>query len=325
MRLFFVVLYSGLMLVWLSGCAGPKPFQGGPARHVSATGSRTDMCQPQNPKEAATQKAQGAIAEQKTFPAGAIFRETKTTVEAGKTNTVATELTVPTNTPVPAVFTSKLNDSSETRVGGAFADSASELAERVKSIRPVMFFGLAMLAAAVALAYFGWWTKAGIAAGIGVASIALASPAWQRNQDHPRRPWRLCSARAAGPLCLSQGQARPGPRRHSRFPAKPQTPTNTMITIATFDIETSHLCADFGVILCAAVKPHIKGAKPEVFRGDELNPDWDTKRSNDKPVVRSLLDALNDYDVLIAHNGLKFDLPFIRTRLAKWNLKPLPE
>lgn len=98
-----------------------------------------------------------------------------------------------------------------------------------------------------------------------------------------------------------------------------------MITIATFDIETSHLCADFGVILCAVVKPHMKGAKPEVFRGDELNPDWDTKRSYDKPVVRSLLDALNDYDVLIAHNGLKFDLPFIRTRLAKWNLKPLPE
>jgi len=48
-------------------------------------------------------------------------------------------------------------------------------------------------------------------------------------------------------------------------------------------------------------------------------------RSNDKPVVRSLLDALNDYDVLIAHNGLKCDLVFIRTRLAKWNLKPLPE
>ena len=47
--------------------------------------------------------------------------------------------------------------------------------------------------------------------------------------------------------------------------------------------------------------------------------------ANDKPVVRSLLDALNYYDVLIAHNGLKFDLPFIRTRLAKWNLKPLPE
>ena len=44
---------------------------------------------------------------------------------------------------------------------------------------------------------------------------------------------------------------------------------------------------------CAVVKPHINGAKPEVFRGDELNPGWDTKRSYDKPVVRELLDALN--------------------------------
>ena len=42
-------------------------------------------------------------------------------------------------------------------------------------------------------------------------------------------------------------------------------------------------------------------------------------------MLRSLLDALNDYDVLIAHNGLKFDLPFIRTRIAKWNLPALPE
>jgi hypothetical protein len=174
LRLYFVFLYAGLMLVWLSGCAGPKPFKGGAIRHVSATGSRSQMRQPENPKEAATQKAQGAVDEQKTFPAGAIFRETKTTVEAGKTNTVATELTVPTNAPAPVVFTSKLNDSSETRVGGAFADSASELAERVRSIRPVMFFGLAMLAAAAALAYFGWWTKAAIAAAIGVGSIALA-------------------------------------------------------------------------------------------------------------------------------------------------------
>lgn len=98
-----------------------------------------------------------------------------------------------------------------------------------------------------------------------------------------------------------------------------------MIRIATFDIETTALSADFGVILCAVVKEQTPNAKPQVFRADELNPHWDSKRSFDKPVVKAILDCLCEYDVLVAHNGLKFDIPFIRTRLAKWRLHSLPD
>jgi uncharacterized protein YprB with RNaseH-like and TPR domain len=102
-----------------------------------------------------------------------------------------------------------------------------------------------------------------------------------------------------------------------------------MITIATFDIETTHLSADFGVILCAVVKastpPDSKPTKPVILRQDELNPDWDKKRSNDRELSIALRRELEKYDVLIAHNGLKFDLPWIRTRLSKWKLAPLKD
>lgn len=132
------------------------------------------MTQPENPKDSATQKTQAATEEQRTLPPGASLKETKTTVESGHTNTFETLLTVPTNAPSAATITSKLSDRAETKIGGSFADTARELAERVKSVRPVMFFGLAMLAVAGAFAYFGWWTKAAIAGGVGVGSIVLA-------------------------------------------------------------------------------------------------------------------------------------------------------
>jgi uncharacterized protein YprB with RNaseH-like and TPR domain len=102
-----------------------------------------------------------------------------------------------------------------------------------------------------------------------------------------------------------------------------------MITIATFDIETTHLSADFGVVLCAVIKastpPDSKPTKPVVLRQDDLNADWNTCRSNDRELIRATCDELDKYDVLIAHNGLRFDLPFLRTRAAKWGLQPLKE
>ncbi len=96
-----------------------------------------------------------------------------------------------------------------------------------------------------------------------------------------------------------------------------------MIRIATFDIETTGLSADFGVILCAVVKP--QEGEPVVYRNDEINPDWDNKRSNDRALVKQLRDHLCEFDILIAHNGVRFDVPFIRTRLAKWRLNPMPD
>jgi DNA polymerase III epsilon subunit-like protein len=95
------------------------------------------------------------------------------------------------------------------------------------------------------------------------------------------------------------------------------------ITCCVFDLETSHLNADFGVVLCGVIKPD--GQQPKVFRGDKLHAaDWKRgKRSDDRNTVSEIVKELVKYDIWIAHNGVRFDLPFLRTRLAKWGLPPL--
>lgn len=97
-----------------------------------------------------------------------------------------------------------------------------------------------------------------------------------------------------------------------------------MLTAATFDLETTSLNADFGIVLCGVILPHDSRARPIVFRGDKLNPRWSTRRSDDSETVHQIASKLAEFDVLIAHNGAKFDLPFLRTRLAKHGLDPFP-
>lgn len=93
------------------------------------------------------------------------------------------------------------------------------------------------------------------------------------------------------------------------------------IKACVFDIETSHLQADFGIVLCACVKGD--GEKVTSFRGDTLIPGWKTKRSDDSILVKAIAEKLDEYDVWVAHNGRRFDIPFLNTRLIKAGLKPL--
>ena len=94
------------------------------------------------------------------------------------------------------------------------------------------------------------------------------------------------------------------------------------ISCCCFDLETTSLNADFGVILCGVIKP--AQGKAKVFRADRLNTKWQSIRSNDKDVVAAIVKELIEYDIWIAHNGNRFDVPFLRTRLAKWGLESLP-
>jgi len=89
-----------------------------------------------------------------------------------------------------------------------------------------------------------------------------------------------------------------------------------------FDLETTNLSADFGVILCGVIKG--VGEKPKIFRADQLNPKWASQRSDDREVVSALVTELGGYDIWVAHNGARFDVPFLRTRLLAWGLDPLP-
>ncbi|KKL14685.1 hypothetical protein LCGC14_2513240, partial [marine sediment metagenome] len=88
--------------------------------------------------------------------------------------------------------------------------------------------------------------------------------------------------------------------------------TEEVISIATFDIETSNLSADFGRVLCAVVKQ--VGKKPIIFRGDTYASWKKGNKYDDSMLVKDIIEELNKHDVLIAHNGMKFDRPFLNTR-----------
>jgi uncharacterized protein YprB with RNaseH-like and TPR domain len=99
-----------------------------------------------------------------------------------------------------------------------------------------------------------------------------------------------------------------------------------LISTAVFDLETSALEGDRGIILCACIESSREPGKIITIRSDETNPDWDSgKRGNDKETVKQVVAILKDHDVLVAHNGNRFDVPFLRTRLLRWDLARLPD
>src|SRR5262245_25969982 len=94
------------------------------------------------------------------------------------------------------------------------------------------------------------------------------------------------------------------------------------ISCCCFDLETTNLAGDFGIILCAVIKPAHAGSR--IFRADRLRKSWLTRRSNDRAILRAVVEELSNYDIWVAHNGARFDVPFLRTRLLRWSMPPLP-
>lgn len=92
------------------------------------------------------------------------------------------------------------------------------------------------------------------------------------------------------------------------------------MNICTFDLETSTLDANTGIILCAAVK-QLNNKNVKVIRADKY-PNWKTKKSNNKEVVKDIMNELDQYDILIAHNGQRFDKAFLTALCLKYDIEP---
>lgn len=86
-----------------------------------------------------------------------------------------------------------------------------------------------------------------------------------------------------------------------------------------FDLETSGLSADFGILLCGVVKEI--GKKAKVFRLDDYT-DWNKKRFDDSKLAQAIKKELESYDIAVSWNGYRFDTPFLNSRL-KWHNKEL--
>lgn len=83
-----------------------------------------------------------------------------------------------------------------------------------------------------------------------------------------------------------------------------------------FDLETSSLYADTGILLCAVLKEYGSKAPPTIIRADSFK-SWKTNRADCHECVAATLKALEDYDIYVAHNGQFFD----KTMLVSWALQ----
>lgn len=93
------------------------------------------------------------------------------------------------------------------------------------------------------------------------------------------------------------------------------------LDFVSFDIETSGLDADWSIILSAVVKPY--GQKPVVFRADSY-PEWLSNRANDEPIVADVALELGRHAVIVTHYGTKFDIRYLRAKMMRYGLSPLP-
>ena len=84
---------------------------------------------------------------------------------------------------------------------------------------------------------------------------------------------------------------------------------------ACFDIETSHLHPEWGIILAAVVKEYLQ--KPIVF---DIVAYAAKERCDDSRLVAALVEELGKYGTLVAHNGVFFDRQYINARAMHYGL-----
>ena len=89
---------------------------------------------------------------------------------------------------------------------------------------------------------------------------------------------------------------------------------------AVFDLEMSGFKADSSILLCCSIKEYgKKGVK--TLRADNYK-SWKTNRTNETEFITDVLKTLDEYDILIAHNGNRFDKKYLNTKAIQYDLRP---
>ena len=199
--LFTALVLMALLAFLLAGCSAARPLKGGGSSSVITRPGQTNQAtlkQPENPNEASRQTVQSQRTLEYVLPAGTAISLEDGTAKASQQAPIAPRSSTsdppvalrtqtrqpqsPTSPPgslallaEPMPVRVSATDRTETSIGAAQKDAAREWAAKAASVQPVMWAGIIMMTVvAGVLAYFGWWTKAGLAVAVGVAMIVLA-------------------------------------------------------------------------------------------------------------------------------------------------------
>jgi len=86
--------------------------------------------------------------------------------------------------------------------------------------------------------------------------------------------------------------------------------------VAILDIESTGLTASYGYCFSWCLKPTGK----DRFIGRVLKPKEILKHKFDRDLMAEFCEEVKKYDRVVTHYGIKFDLPFLRTRCLKHGL-----
>ena len=90
--------------------------------------------------------------------------------------------------------------------------------------------------------------------------------------------------------------------------------------VAVFDLEMGGFKADSSILLCCSIKEY--GSKVvKTLRADSYK-SWKLNRTNEKEFIADVLTALDEYDILIAHNGNRFDKKYLNAKAIQYGLRP---
>jgi len=88
-----------------------------------------------------------------------------------------------------------------------------------------------------------------------------------------------------------------------------------------FDLETGGFYADSSILLCCCVKEY---RKSHIFttRADNYK-SWDKEKTNEKDMIVATAKMLDEFDILVAHNGQSFDKGYFNAKCLEYGVKPI--
>lgn len=101
-----------------------------------------------------------------------------------------------------------------------------------------------------------------------------------------------------------------------------KTEEEKKLKVLLWDIETTHLKANYGYMLCIGWKWLDEPKVHHVKIND--SPSFKKDPTNDRYLIEEFRKVLEQADVVVYHYGMYFDYPYLQTRALIHGLRPLP-